>query len=181
MIVAPFGGRGAPPVRFHIAQRAHGFEMCVLARTVKGPPRCSATGAMIRSNIEMLPFAPERAIDCRDRDRAQGIPVQAPDSGFWLPGRQAVAQTGRRRCPHVARTLPAHRPHGVPTLPATTKQASSRDSSTCRWGSKDRHSRKYSTHGVFFCFSQSGRASLSKSVQVCPSVSKSLSVCPSLS
>ena len=150
MIVAPFGGRGAPPVRLQIAQRAHGFEMCVLGRAVNGPSRCSATGAMIRRNLEMLPFAPERAIDCRDRDRAQGTPVQAPDRGFWFPGRQAVAQTGRRRCPHVARTLPAHFPNGVPTLPATTKQASSRDSSTCRWSSKDRHSPNCRAHVVFF-------------------------------
>ncbi len=174
MIVAPFGGRGAPPVRFHIAQRAHGFEMCVLDRTVKGPPRCSATGAMVRSNIEMLPFAPERAIDCRDRGRAQGTPVQAPDSGFWFPGLQAVAQTGRRRCPHVARTSPAHRPHGVPTLPATTKQASSRDS----WDSEDKHSAKCRTHWVFFCLSQPGGG---QSVQVCPSLPQSLPDCLSLS
>ena len=96
-IVAPFGGRGAPPVRFQIAQRAHGFEMCALGRKVKGPPRCSATGAVVRSNLEMLPFAPGRTIDCRDLGRAQETQVQAPGRGFWFPGRQAVAQTGRRR------------------------------------------------------------------------------------
>ncbi len=174
MVVAPFGGRGAPPVRFQIAQRAHGFEMCVLGRTEKCPPRCSATGAVIRSNLAMLPFAPERTIERRDRDRAQGTPVQAPDSGGWFPGRQAVAQTGRRRCPHVARTLPAHCPHGVPTVPATTKQASSRDSSTCRWGSKDRHSPKCRTHLVFFCF-------LSLGGPVCPRLSQSAPVSPRLS
>ena len=101
------GGRGAPPVRFQIAQRAHGFETCVLDRAVKGPPRCSATGAMVRSNIEMLPFAPERAIDCRDRDMAQGTPVQAPDRGFGSQGGKLLPKRGA----DVARTLPAPCPH----------------------------------------------------------------------